>query len=76
MPAILRIFLYQTDASLHRTGSTTPYDQGADLWGRSGLRTFEGGALDVQADPGTEQDDDDPEYHMLSHTSMYLRRGR
>ena len=31
MPAILRIFLYQTDASLSRVGSTTPYDQGADL---------------------------------------------
>ena len=31
MPAILRIFPYQTDASLCSIGSTTPYDQGADL---------------------------------------------
>ena len=29
MPAILRIFLYQTDASLTVIGSADPYDQGA-----------------------------------------------
>ena len=33
MPAILRIFLYQTDASLSLIGSTTPYDQGGGLRG-------------------------------------------
>ena len=33
MPAILRIFVYQTDASLSVIGSTTPYDQGAGLSG-------------------------------------------
>ena len=33
MPAILRIFPYQTDASLSVCGSSLPYDQGA---GRSG----------------------------------------
>ena len=33
MPAILRIFVYQTDASLSVIGSTTPYDQGVDLSG-------------------------------------------
>ena len=33
MPAILRIFLYQTDASLTVIGSAEPYGQGA---GRSG----------------------------------------
>ena len=33
MPAILRIFLYQTDASLSVIGSTPSYDQGADLSG-------------------------------------------
>ena len=31
MPAILRIFLYQTDASLLCLGLCEPYDQGADL---------------------------------------------
>ena len=31
MPAILRIFPYQTLASLAVIGSTDPYDQGADL---------------------------------------------
>ena len=31
MPAILRIFLYQTDASLSLIGSTPSYDQGAGL---------------------------------------------
>ena len=31
MPAILRIFVYQTDASLYSCGSTEPYDQGAGL---------------------------------------------
>jgi len=36
MPAILRIFVYQTDASPSVIGSTTPYDQGADL-SRHGL---------------------------------------
>ena len=77
MPAILRIFLYQTDASLTRTGSTTPYDQGRGLSERtSDLRTGQGAYLDVQADPGSEQDDYEPEYHMLFHISMYLRRGR
>ena len=31
MPAILRIFLYQTDASLSVLGQCGSYDQGADL---------------------------------------------
>ena len=31
MPAILRIFLYQTDASLSVIGSSLSYDQGRDL---------------------------------------------
>ena len=31
MPAILRIFLYQTDAPLSVIGSTESYDQGAVL---------------------------------------------
>ena len=31
MPAILRIFSYQTDASLSLFGSTPSYDQGVDL---------------------------------------------
>ena len=31
MPAILRIFVYQTDASLTVIGSKPSYDQGADL---------------------------------------------
>ena len=31
MPAILRIFLYQTDASLSLIGSTPSYDQGGHL---------------------------------------------
>ena len=31
MPAILRIFLYQTVASLTVIGSTEPYGQGVDL---------------------------------------------
>ena len=33
MPAILRIFLYQTDASLTVIGSTPSYDQGVGRWG-------------------------------------------
>ena len=33
MPAILRIFSYQTDASLSVIGSTPSYDQGAVLSG-------------------------------------------
>ena len=33
MPAILRIFVYQTDASLRVIGSTEPYGQGAGRWG-------------------------------------------
>ena len=33
MPAILRIFLYQTDASLSVIGSAEPYGQGAGRWG-------------------------------------------
>ena len=33
MPAILRIFVYQTDASLSLCGSTESYDQGAGRWG-------------------------------------------
>ena len=36
MPAILRIFHYQTDASLSVIGSTPSYDQGGDLSGRRG----------------------------------------
>ena len=31
MPAILRIFLYQTDAPLSVIGSTESYDQGGHL---------------------------------------------
>ena len=31
MPAILRIFLYQTDASLSVLGQCGSYDQGVDL---------------------------------------------
>ena len=31
MPAILRIFVYQTDASLSVIGSTPSYDQGGGL---------------------------------------------
>ena len=31
MPAILRIFVYQTDASLYSCGSTPSYDQGGGL---------------------------------------------
>ena len=31
MPAILRIFVYQTDASLSILGQCGSYDQGADL---------------------------------------------
>ena len=30
-------------------------------------------ALYVQADPGSEDDNDDPEYHMLFHINMYLQ---
>ena len=37
MPAILRIFLYQTDASLSVIGSTTPYDQGAGRLGAGAI---------------------------------------
>ena len=33
MPAILRIFRYQTDASLTVIGSTPSYDQGVGRWG-------------------------------------------
>ena len=33
MPAILRIFVYQTDASLTVIGSCLPYGQGAGRWG-------------------------------------------
>ena len=33
MPAILRIFVYQTDASLTVIGSTEPYGQGVGRWG-------------------------------------------
>ena len=46
------------------------------------VRTSEGlqhstvNALYVQADPGSKEYDDDPEYHMLFHINMYLHRGR
>ena len=48
MPAILRIFLYQTDASLTVIGSTDPYDQGADLVGWS-LQNLQGDHLEVDS---------------------------
>ena len=41
MPAILRIFLYQTDASLSVIGSTEPYGQGADLGEHDDLQHYE-----------------------------------
>ena len=34
MPSILRIFRYQTDASLSLIGSKASYDQGVGQWGR------------------------------------------
>ena len=41
MPAILRIFLYQTDASLSVIGSTPSYDQGVDLGRHGDLQHYE-----------------------------------
>ena len=41
MPAILRIFLYQTDASLSLIGSTPSYDQGEDLGEPDSLEQYE-----------------------------------
>ena len=39
MPSILRIFLYQTDASLFDLGQCGPYDQGGSPFGaESGLQ--------------------------------------
>ena len=73
MPAILRIFVYQTDASLCSIGSTTPYDQGGHGSDSVGLEHRTVAALYVQADPGSEDDNDDPEYHMLFHINRYLQ---
>ena len=41
MPAILRIFVYQTDASLSVIGSTPSYDQGVDLGQHGDLEHYE-----------------------------------
>ena len=41
MPAIFRIFLYQTDASLSVCGSSLPYDQGVDLGEHDDLEQYE-----------------------------------
>ena len=53
MPAILRIFLYQTDASLSLSGSTESYDQGRDhgdgmwIWNNMRCRTLKVSVADV-----------------------------
>ena len=41
MPAILRIFVYQTDASLSVIGSTPSYDQGPHLGQHGDLEHYE-----------------------------------
>ena len=65
MPAILRIFLYQTGASHTVIGSTVSYGQiqgqGSDLGQHEDLEQYEVVTLDVQAYPGRQQDDHDPE---------------
>ena len=61
MPAILRIFLYQMYASHTVRGSCLSYDQGADLGQHEDLEQYEVGSLDVQAYPGRQEDDHDPE---------------
>ena len=45
MPAILRIFLYQTDASLFVLGQCGSYDQGGGLTGMKCLQHYEVNAL-------------------------------
>ena len=73
MPAILRIFVYQTDASLTVIGSKPSYDQGRGRFRRvspcehDAVRT-----LYVQAQPCTQEDHDEPEYHMPFHMCIYL----
>ena len=73
MPAILRKFSYQTDASLSVIGSCDPYRQGrgrfrtAPPCEHDAVRT-----LYVQAQPCTQEDHDEPEYHMPFHMCIYL----
>ena len=52
MHPILRIFVYQTDASLSSIGSTPSYGQGRDLDSMWDLEQYEVVTLDVQAYPG------------------------
>jgi len=50
MPAILRIFPYQTDASLSVIGSSLPYDQGGSRLGTAELlQHYAVGTLQVYA---------------------------
>ena len=56
MPAILRIFPYQTDASLAVIGPTTPYDQGA---GRLGATPATRCREHLEVDPVQPVDGDD-----------------
>jgi len=71
MPAILRIFLYQTDASLTVIGSTTPYDQGA---GRSGATPATRCRDHLEVDPVQPVDGDHGcDYH--DEVEPYVVRG-
>ena len=72
MPAILRIFVYQTDASLSVLGHSGSYDQGGHGPDSVGLQHSTVNALSVQADPGS-RDDDDPDDHQMLYSSRYLQ---
>ena len=73
MPAILRIFPYQTDASLTVIGSTPSYDQGVGRFRTEPpCEHYAMATLYVQAQPCTQEDHDQPEYHMPFHMCIYL----
>ena len=73
MPAILRKFSYQTDASLCSIGSCLSYDQGVGRFRTEPPCEHDAVAtLYVQAQPCTQEDHDEPEYHMPFHMCIYL----
>ena len=79
MPAILRIFVYQTDASPSVIGSTVSYGVivgggGPHLDSMETCEQYEVETLDVESDPGGHEDNDDPEYDVL-HVCSYWDRG-
>ena len=76
MPAILRIFLYQTGASQHDIRPYATIDvvqgQGGDLGQHEDLEQYEVGALDVQAYPGRQEHNDQPHYDGSHRRYLFL----